>query len=145
MTQQDDRRRPPLYWFKHKHVEDLPLPFPPLSGVRPFCFFRSSEYAREFLQQWVPLHGIMNPWTGGRMPREVWILDGDNNADRLLAKCDEASQEGYEGFLIDPPLTTLQGLGSVLPLTLSDIKNEIEVQPTWKLGALASRWWSYEF
>jgi hypothetical protein len=72
----------------------------------------------------------MNPWTGGRMPREVWILDGDNNADRLLAKCDEASQEGYEGFLIDPPLTTLQGLGSVLPLTLSDIKNEIEVQPT---------------
>jgi hypothetical protein len=98
--------------------------------VRPFCFFRSSEYAREFLQQWVPLHGIMNPWTGGRMPREVWILDGDNNADRLLAKCDEASQEGYEGFLIDPPLTSLKGLGSVLPLTLADIKNEIEVQPT---------------
>jgi hypothetical protein len=64
------------------------------------------------------------------MPREVWILDGDDNADRLLGKCDEASQEGYEGFLIDPPLTTLQGLASVLPLTLSDIKNEIEVQST---------------
>jgi hypothetical protein len=76
------------------------------------------SYAREFLQQWVPLHGIMNLWTGDRLPREVWIMDGDNNADRLLAKCDEASQEGYEGFLIDPPLTTLQGLGSVLPLTL---------------------------
>jgi hypothetical protein len=57
-------------------------------------------------------------------------MDGDDYADRLLAKCDEASQEGYEGFLIDPPLTTLQGLGSVLPLTLSDIKIEIEVQPT---------------
>ncbi len=132
MTHQDDRRRPPLYWFKHKHVEDMPLPFPPLSGVRPFCFFRSSEYAREFLHQWVPLHGIMNPWTGGRMPREEWLLDGDDNADRLLAKCDEASQEGYEGFLIDLPLTSLQGLGSVLPLALSDIKNEIEVQPTSK-------------
>jgi hypothetical protein len=129
MTQQDDgRRRPPLFWYRHKHVEDMPLPFPPLSGVRPFCFFRSSEYAREFLHQWVPLHGIMNPWTGDRLPREVWSIDGDDNVDLLLAKCDEASQEGYESFLIDPPLTTLQGLGSVLPLTLSDIKSEIEAR-----------------
>jgi hypothetical protein len=40
--------------------------------------------------------------------------------------CDEASQEGYEGFLIDPPLTALQGLGSILPLTLADMKSEIE-------------------
>jgi hypothetical protein len=64
------------------------------------------------------------------MPQEVWIIDGDDNADRLLAKCDEASQEGYEVFLIDPPLTTLQGLGSVLPLTLAEMKSEIEVQPT---------------
>jgi hypothetical protein len=130
MTKQDDRRRPPLYWFKHKHVEDMPLPFPTLSGVRPFCFFRSSEYAREFLHQWVPLHGIMNPWTGGRMPREEWIIDGDDNADRLLAKRDEASQEGYEVFLIDSPLTTLQGLGSVLLLTLAEMKSEIEEETT---------------
>jgi hypothetical protein len=108
----------------------MPLPFPPLSGVRPFCFFRTREYAREFLHQWVPLHGIMNPWTGDRMPREEWSIDGDDNADRLLAMCDEASQEGYEVFLIDPPLTTLQGLGSVLPLTLAEMKSEIEVQPT---------------
>jgi hypothetical protein len=68
----------------------------------------------------------MNPWTGDRLPREVWGIDGDDNADRLLAKCEEASQEGYEGFLIDPPLSTLQGLGSVLPLTISDIKSAIE-------------------
>ena len=60
------------------------------------------------------------------MPREAWIIDGDNNADRLLAKCDEASQEGYDNFLVDPPLTTLQGLSSVLPLTLDDMKSEIE-------------------
>ncbi len=126
MTYQDHTHRLPLYWFKHKHVESMPLPFPPLSGVRPFCFFRSREYARQFLHQWVPLRGMMNPWTGDRMPREVWIIDGDNDVDRLLATCDEASQEGYEGFLIDPPLTTLQGLGSVLPLTLADIRSEIE-------------------
>jgi hypothetical protein len=74
----------------------------------------------------VPQHGIMDPWTGARVPRELWGIDGDDNADRLLAKCDEAAQEGYEGFLIDPPLTLLQGLGSVLPLTLSEIKSEIE-------------------
>jgi hypothetical protein len=128
MTQQTNRRRAPLFWFKHKHVEDMPLPFPRLSGVRPFCFFGSSEYARQFLHQWVPLHGIMNPWTGDRMPRDLWSIDGDDNVERLLAKCDEASQEGYEGFLIDPPLATFQGLDSVLPLTLSDIKSEIEVR-----------------
>jgi hypothetical protein len=126
MTQQDNRLRPPLYWFKHRHVEDMPLPLPPLSGVRTFRFFRSSEYAREFLHQWVPLHGVMNPWTGDRMSREVWIIDGDNDADRLLLKCEEASQEGYEGFLVDPPLTSLQGLGSVLPLTFLEIKSAIE-------------------
>ena len=128
MTQQNDRRRPPLYWFEHKHVDDMPLPFPPLSGKRPFCFFRSREYARAFLHQWVPLHGIMNPWTGDRMPRELWGIDGDDNVERLLAKCDEASQEGYEGFLIDPPLTAFRGLGSVVPLILSDIKSEIETR-----------------
>ena|SRR5215212_10375924 len=127
MTQQDDRRRPPLYWFKHKHVEGMPLPFPQLWEMRPFCFFRSSEYAREFfapmgIATW---HNV-NPWTGDRMPREEWSIDGDDNADRLLAICDEASQEGYEGFLVDPPLTTLQGLGSILPLTLADMKSEIE-------------------
>ena len=126
MTQQDDRHQPPLYWFKHKHVEAMPLPLPPLSGLNPFCFFRSSEYAREFLYQWVPLHGVMNPWTGDRMSREVWIIDGDNDADRLLLKCEEASQEGYEGFLVDPPLTSLQGLGSGLPLTFLEIKSAIE-------------------
>ena len=128
MTQQDNRRRPPLYWFKHNHVEDMPLPFPPVSGRRPFCFFRSSEYAREFLHQWVPQHGIMDPWTGERVPRELWSIDGDDNVDRLLAKCEEAAHEGYEGFLIDPPLTLLEGLGSVLPLSLSDIKSEIEAR-----------------
>ena len=126
MTQQDNRLRPPLYWFKHKHVEDMPLPLPPLSGVRTFCFFRSSEYAREFLHQWVPLHGVMNPWSGDRMSREVWIIDGDNDADRLLLKCEEAFQQSYEGFLVDPPLTSLQGLGSVLPLTFLEIKSAIE-------------------
>jgi hypothetical protein len=122
----DDRSRPPLYWFKHKHVDDMALPFPFLSEGRPFCFFRTSEYAREFLHQWVPLHGIMNPWTGDRLPRDTWTIDGDNDADRLLAKCDEAAQEGYQGFLIDPPLTTLQGLGSVLPLTFSELRSAIE-------------------
>jgi hypothetical protein len=60
------------------------------------------------------------------MPREEWSIDGDDNADRLLAMCDEASQEGYEGFLVDPPLTALQGLGSIFPLTLANMKNEIE-------------------
>jgi hypothetical protein len=60
------------------------------------------------------------------MSREVWIIDGDNDADRLLLKCEEASQEGYEGFLVDPPLTSLQGLGSGLPLTFLEIKSAIE-------------------
>ena len=80
------------------------------------------------MHQWVPLHGIMNPWTGDRMPRDLWGIDGDDNVERLLAKCDEVSQEGYEGFLIDPPLTAFRGLGSVIPLTLSDIKSEIEAR-----------------
>ncbi len=57
MTQQDDRRRPPLYWFQHKRGEYTPLPFPSLSGVHPFCFFRSREYAREFLYKAAPSSG----------------------------------------------------------------------------------------
>ena len=126
MTQQDNRRRPPLYWLKHKRVESMPLPFPRLAGARPFCFFRSREYAREFLYHWVPAKGIEKPWTSEGISRNDWSIDGDDNADRLLAVCDEAAQEGYESFLVDPPLSTLQGLEAALTRSVVDVKNGIE-------------------
>jgi hypothetical protein len=132
MAKQDDRRRPPLYWFKHKHGEYIPLPFPPLSGAHPFCFFRSREYAREFLCHWVPEKGLEKPWTSQGISRNDWIIDGDNNADRLLAVCDEVAQEGYEAFLVDPPLTSLQGLDTALTRSLVDIKGEIEDRAAWQ-------------
>ncbi len=132
MSKQDDRRRPPLYWLKHKRVESMPLPFPPLSGARPFCFFRSREYAREFLYHWVPAKGIEKPWTSeGGISRNDWSVDGDDNVERLLAVCDEAAQEGYERFLIDPPLTSLQGLGTAQTRSLVEVKSEIEDGAAW--------------
>ena len=102
------------------------MPFPPLAGVHPFCFFRSREYAREFLYHWVPAEGIEKPWTSQGVSRNDWSIDGDDNADRLLAVCDEAAQEGYENFLVDPPLTTLQGLDASLTRSLVDVKSVIE-------------------
>jgi len=69
MTQQDDRHRPPLYWFQHKRGEYTPLPFTALSGAHPFCFFRSKEYAREFLCHWVPQKGLEKPWTSQGISR----------------------------------------------------------------------------
>ena len=131
MTQQDDRRRPPLYWLKHKRVEYMPLPFPPLAGVHPFCFFRSREYAREFLYYWVPAKGLEKPWTSQGISREDWSIDGDDNVDRLLAVCDEAAQAGYERFLIDPPLTTLQGLDADLTRSFIGMKSGIEDRTAW--------------
>jgi hypothetical protein len=132
MTQQDNRHRPPLYWFQHRRGEYTPLPFPPPAGVHPFCFFRSREYAREFLYHWVPAEGIEKPWTRNRgISRNDWIIDGDDNADRLLTVCDEAAQEGYEGFLIDPPLTALRGLGSARTRSLVDMKGGIEDGAVW--------------
>ena len=65
------------------------------------------------------------------MSRNDWIIDGDENADRLLAVCDEAAQEGYEGFLVDPPLTSLRGLGSALTRSLVDMKAGIEDGAAW--------------
>ncbi len=53
-------------------------------------------------------------------------MDGYDNADRLLAVCDEAAQEGYEGFLVDLPLTSLRGLGTALMRSLVDMKGGIE-------------------
>ena len=126
MVQQDDRRRPPLYWLQHERLGYVPVPFPPLAGVHPFCFFRSREYAREFLYHWVPAEGIEKPWTSQGVSRDAWSIDGDDNADRLLAVCDEARQEGYENFLVDPPLTTLQGLDASLTRSLVDVKSVIE-------------------
>ncbi len=131
MTQQDDRHRPPLYWFRHERGEYTALPFTPLWGVRPFCFFRSREYAREFLHHWVPEKGPEKPWTNQGFSRNDWIIDGDDNADRLLAVCDEAAREGYEGFLVDPPLTSLRGLGSALTRSLVDMKAGIEDGAAW--------------
>ncbi len=126
MVQQDDRRRPPLYWLQHERLGYVPVPFPPLAGVHPFCFFRSREYAREFLYHWVPVEGIEKPWTSQGVSRNDWSIDGDDNVDRLLAVCDEAAQEGYESFLVDPPLTTLQGLDASLTRSLVDVKSVIE-------------------
>lgn len=126
MVQQDDRRRPPLYWLQHERLGYVPVPFPPVAGVHPFCFFRSREYAREFLYYWVPVEGIEKPWTSQGVSRNDWSIDGDDNVDRLLAVCDEAVQEGYESFLVDPPLTTLQGLDASLTRSLVDVKSVIE-------------------
>ena len=127
MTQQDDRHRPPLYWFQHERGEYTPLPFTPLSGAHPFCFFRSREYAKEFLYHWVPAKGIEKPWTSeGGISRNDWSIDGDDNVERVLAVCDEAAQEGYEKFLIDPPLTSLQGLGAARTRSIVEVKSEIE-------------------
>lgn len=126
MVQQDDRRRPPLYWLQHERLGYVPVPFPPVAGEHPFCFFRSREYAREFLYYWVPVEGIEKPWTGQGVSRNDWSIDGDDNVDRLLAVCDEAVQEGYESFLVDPPLTTLQGLDASLTRSLVDVKSVIE-------------------
>ncbi len=131
MTQQDHRGRSALYWFRHKRAEYVPLPFPPLSGVHPFCFFRSREYAREFLYRWVPAEGLEKPWTSRGMSRNDWIIDGDDDADRLLAVCDEAVQEGYERFLVDPPLTSLRGLDVALTLSFADMKSGIEDRAAW--------------
>ena len=133
MVQQDDRYRPPLYWLQHERLGYVPVPFPPLEGVHPFCFFRSREYAREFLYHWVPVEGIEKPWTSQGVSRNDWSIDGDDNADRLLAVCDEAAQDGYKSFLVDPPLTTLQGLDASLMRSLVDVKGEIE-SGTQKMG-----------
>jgi len=131
MTQQDDRRRTPLYWFKHKRDGYMPLPFPLVSGVHPFCFFRSSEYAREFLYHWVPAEGLHKPWTSQGISRNDWSIDGDDSVERLLAVCDEAVQEGYERFIVDPPLTSLQGLGVAQTRSLVEVKSGIEDGAAW--------------
>lgn len=132
MTEQNNRRRAPLYWFRHKSAEHVPVPFPLLSGVRPFCFFRSTEYAREFLYHWVPAEGLEKPWTSQGISRNDWSIDGDDNVERLLAVCDEAAQEGYERFLVDPPLTALQGLSTTLTRSFIDVKSGIEDGATWE-------------
>jgi hypothetical protein len=74
----------------------------------------------------VPVEGIEKPWMSQGISRNDWSIDGDDNADRLLAVCDEAAQEGYERFLVDPPLTTLQGLDASLTRSLIDVKSVIE-------------------
>ncbi len=131
MNKQNNRRRPPLYWFEHKSAEYVPVPFPLLSGVHPFCFFRSTEYAREFLYHWVPAEGLEKPWANQGFFRNDWSIDGDDNADRLLAVCDEAALGGCERFLVDPPLTTLQGLSSNLTRSLVEVKSGIEDGGAW--------------
>ena len=83
------------------------------------------------MYHWVPEKGIEKPWTNRGISRNDWIIDGDNNADRLHAVCDEATQEGYEGFLIDPPLTSLLGLGAALTHSLVDMKGGIEDGAAW--------------
>ena len=45
--------------------------------------------------------------------------------------CDEAAQEGYEGFLVDPPLTSLRGLDAALTRSLVDMKGGIEDGAAW--------------
>jgi hypothetical protein len=79
----------------------------------------------------VPAEGLEKPWTSQGISRNYWSIDGDDNAERLLAVCDEVAQEGYERFLIDPPLTTLQGLDTALMRSLTDMKRGIEDEAAW--------------
>jgi hypothetical protein len=65
------------------------------------------------------------------MSRDDWSIDGDDNVERLLAVCDEAVQEGYERFIVDPPLTSLQGLGAAQTRSLVEVKSGIEDGAAW--------------
>ena len=137
----DYRRVAPLFWFKDEFDNPLDSGRLLVPGPSAFFFFTSLEYAEAFLQQWLDaarsaLPGGKNPMTGDPISRHDWGIYHSDDADRLLAVCDELAQmpgslreEGflmrvpYEAFIVDPPL---HSPSANLPIDLDAIKAQIQ-------------------
>ncbi len=146
MSERSYRRVPPLYWL----VEDERPLDKPLDARRfglstnysqVFCFFSSEDYAWRWLKRRLEdaraiLPGGATTLTGEPVSLDDWAMRSTDDADRLLAVCDEAAlvrggprDEGfsasipYDGFLIDPPLWLSRE--NPLPLSLEDMKAKI--------------------
>jgi hypothetical protein len=133
MTGENYRRIAPLYWFRDTYGNYLDTRGY-MRGLTAFCFFDSEQRAEDFLKRWLTtaqsptgdLQGT-DPVTGDPIARDNWEIHHSDDADQLLAMCDELSRwdhsPPYDGFFIDPPHDPNS---PELPMTLEGIKAEIE-------------------
>jgi hypothetical protein len=109
-----------LYWFIDLYGNALDSKRLMLPGPDEFFFFSSDDYAESFLKEWLeavrrgPLGGT-NPGTKEPISREDWGLHYSDDADDLIAMCDDLAQlpgeprvgqieKQYEYFVVDPSL-----------------------------------------
>jgi hypothetical protein len=128
-----------LYWFIDLYGNALDSKRLMLPGPVAFFFFSSDTYAESFLKEWLeaarrrPLGGT-NPGTKEPISRDDWGLHYSDDADDLIAMCDDLAQlpgepragqieKQYEYFFVDP---SPDRYSADLPMTLEAMKAAIE-------------------
>ena len=131
MTSENYRRIAPLYWLVDAYGNYFDTSRY-TKGFTAFCFFDSGQYAADFLRRWVEVAQSSfpegrNPLSGEPISLDDWGIRHSDNAEQLLAMCDELSRldntPPYNGFFINPPWDPNS---AELPMTPSEMKDEIE-------------------
>jgi hypothetical protein len=125
MAQQGYRLVDTLYWFIDLYGNALDSKRLMLPGPDAFFFFSSDAYAESFLKEW--LEAVI-------ISRDDWGLHYSDDADDLIAMCDDLAQlpgepragqieKQYEYFFVDP---SPDRYSADLPMSLEAMKAAIE-------------------
>ncbi len=125
MAQQGYRLVDTLYWFIDLYGKALDSKRLMMPGPDAFFFFSSDAYAESFLKEW--LEAV-------RISRDDWGLHYSDDADDLIAMCDDLArlpgepragqiEKQYEYFFVDP---SPDRYSADLPMSLEAMKAAIE-------------------
>ena len=104
-------RIPPLYWVKDKRRGGVVSVAP--SGQQAVCFFSTEDKACDYAE-----HHI-----GGMSGGPDWEAVGSEHVGDLLKIADNAPQQGYRGWVLDPPLDVSS---AYLTNSWSELREEME-------------------